>query len=322
MNIRKKRGVHHFASSILIPASLAVALGLLAYNYLEKDEKLQYAHHKLQSAEALQVSMEEQYHHAITDVTLYKEHNDQLKQMIEDQNRKITHQASELEKLYDLKARFEEALIDKENFRAQVGYLENELRAQYEKIDSLLEENAILQADNDRLYDLYLTELIESELMEEEIEKLRTQIEILGRKLRMASVVDVINIQAGGVRVKNSGALVGEKKCDRVEKYQVCFAPNPNSFSSEKNDTFYIRIVNPIGETLAIERLGSGLIQPSDASDPVRYTAMVVANEEFEGERGEICFYWPAQNSSMPGEYQVEIFNNGYLAGRSTFKLH
>jgi hypothetical protein len=82
---------------------------------------------------------------------------------------------------------------------------------------------------------------------------------------------------------------------------------------------FFVRLINPVGETVAIESNGGGVLINKLDESQVRYTysgTMEYNNEDTEG-----CLDWTLSDRLPKGEYDIEIYNNGFLVGTGNFKL-
>lgn len=56
---------------------------------------------------------------------------------------------------------------------------------------------------------------------------------------------------------------------------KICFNTAANSNADSGNETFYLRVINPLGETQAIESQGSGIFTNETTGDEVRYSTVV-----------------------------------------------
>ena len=79
-----------------------------------------------------------------------------------------------------------------------------------------------------------------------------------------------------------------------------------------------VRLISPVGETLAIEELGSGVMETSNG-EQMRYTA--VKEYDYNNDEATLCMIWAPNVAFQAGDYQVEIYNKGYLTGEGTFNL-
>jgi hypothetical protein len=81
-----------------------------------------------------------------------------------------------------------------------------------------------------------------------------------------------------------------------------------------------VRIINPTGETIQVESLGSGVLNNVETTEEVAYTKS--KELMYTGTDAMSCLSWQSDTEMEKGLYAVEVYNKGYLAGKSTFKLN
>lgn len=70
---------------------------------------------------------------------------------------------------------------------------------------------------------------------------------------------------------------------------------------------------------MAIETLGSGVLEKSVSGDKVRYTK--AAEVEYDQTSIQTCLDWNPGTAFQSGKYIVEVYNKGFLSGKGTFEL-
>lgn len=106
---------------------------------------------------------------------------------------------------------------------------------------------------------------------------------------------------------------------DQVNQIQVCFKTTENEVTEKGVEIFYIRIINPIGEILAIESLGSGIFINKYKDEEMRFT--MSKEISYDNQINEVCAFWFPGQDFIKGTYNVEIYNKGHLSGTNGFKL-
>ena len=157
------------------------------------------------------------------------------------------------------------------------------------------------------------------DLMEYYEESFLPKEDMLAGKVNVASSVKVNEITAVGYRVKSSGKESDTKKANNIDGVKVCFNTTSNIIADAGPERFYLRIINPRGEVMAIEDLGSGNMKLGNSDESIRYTQYVeidYANEVTPG-----CINWQPGISFDSGKYEVEIYNKGFMAGKAAFTL-
>ena len=100
---------------------------------------------------------------------------------------------------------------------------------------------------------------------------------------------------------------------------RVCFLTETNMVTTSGQKKFYIRIINPQGETIAIEDQGSGVLTNKLDNSQVRYTTS--GNVTYNNEDTNACIDWTLAEKLVKGDYKIEMYNNGFPVGKGSFLL-
>ncbi|MEL6863869.1 MAG: hypothetical protein AAFP19_05595, partial [Bacteroidota bacterium] len=142
---------------------------------------------------------------------------------------------------------------------------------------------------------------------------------VLAKKVNIASVVKVDNLNVSGEKIRKNGKPVKKKSAKSVDRLKICFNATSNQVVESGNEQFFVRIINPLGETLAVEDLGSGVMTNAASNEEIRYTQ--VKELDYGNDEVNACMFWEPNTSFQKGTYEVEIYNKGYLAGKGSFTL-
>lgn len=273
-----------------------------------------------------QEELEEQYNLALTDLDELKGNNTELNAMIENQKTELTRSKSRISRLLkDSKnlgaAREEIALLvaQRDEYLGQIAQLQQEN-------EGLINTNRTLSDDKDMLTANVQQKSTIIDEMESEKAVLMSQkndVESknaeLSAKVNIASVIKTRNIAVSGWKIKKSGVAAQRKSAKNVDYIQLCLDTYENEVAELGSETFFIRVVNPVGETMAVESLGSGVLQKSVSGDKVRYTK--AAEVEYDQTPVKTCLDWNPGTAFQSGKYMVEVYNKGFLSGKGTFEL-
>lgn len=312
----------------LITAIVAL-LGLSGYLWYDRTQ-LSNQNNKQRAeileVEKIQAELEIQYEEAMTSLDEMKTDNIQLNSLIDEQKAELAEQKKKINNLLWTQKKLNEAKTEIENLKVQTN--------QYiAEITSLKEENEVLNAKNVKLEQdktMLMEDLTkekevttqlqtaQAKLMSEksDLEEVNTE---LSKKVDIASVVHVENVVAEGIKERDNGKEVSKKFARAVEKVRVCFDTEANLVAEKGQEVFYVRIINPQGETLAIEAAGSGVLENNLDGESVRYSKKGVLN--YENKEVTACVDWAPGTSFEKGNYEIEVYNKGYLAGKGSFQL-
>ena len=120
------------------------------------------------------------------------------------------------------------------------------------------------------------------------------------------------------MKVRKSGKTSEKESAKRVDQLKICFTTIANDVVQPGKEKFYIRVINPKGETLAIDDLGSGTTVDKNGQE-VRFTQ--VQEYDYANDETQLCFIWKPNMAFQGGKYKVEIYNKGFFAGSDDFEL-
>jgi hypothetical protein len=313
-----------------IAAVIAVVLLALCTFLLIKNNRLSNENEQLTAnydeSEELKADLEQQYYEALSELEGMRGSNEELNALIEQQKEELTTQKERIGGLIANKSQLKTARRELDKLRGQVDqYVAeiNQLRGENEELTSqnmeLSDQNQNLSTDleSERMTSADLSS--QRAMLVSEKETLEKDNSSLSRKVNIASVIKVDGIEADGIRIRSSGKAVKKSHADNVEQLRICFNTTVNSVANQGREMYHIRIINPNGETITINNLGSGIFKNAATGDDLPYT---MAKEfEYDQEVGNLCTVWAPQQPFSKGNYEIEIYNKGYLAGNTSLRL-
>lgn len=304
-------------------------VGLSAYLWFSNHQLRNENQKQLQftaELEKIQADLQHDYSLALDNLEELRADNKELNLLIDSQKKELSEMRDKVNELIFVKRDLVKA-------REELKKLNSQVNQYIAEINKLKEEIASLEGDNQQLREqnINLSNLVELERKEKleiaqsraelaaEKEKLAKSNEILDSKVSLASAIKVSNINVKGFEINKNGKLKERKKAKDVQLLRVCFKTEVNLVANEGNKTFYVRIISPTGETVAVEDSGSGVILNKMNNSQVRYT--MSGDVEYRQEETDVCIDWKLPETIQKGLYDVEIYNNGYMVGTGGFRL-
>lgn len=309
----------------LLIASLG-ANAFLFFNKQKQQEIIVSTETKLTESERLKGELEKQYYQALQDLEKQRTDNKSLNDQIDSMKSDLKTQKDRIARLLGDSKNLGNAKKEMAALRTQVdGYLAEISKLKSEN-EALVQTNNVLSTEKKTL----TMTLEEQKKTNEELstakavlasekEKLTGENTVLAKKVNIASVVKVNNIDVSGFTVKSSGKEVEKSRAKRIDGLKICFDVTDNDVTDAGVEQFYIRVINPTGETQAIESLGSGELVNQANNEKIKYTSL--KGIKYENAAQNTCMNWQPNMPFQEGTYTVEIYNKGYLSGTSTFKL-
>ena len=304
---------------LVIGFLLLTAVAWLTYKSINTTRALEEKVAELQEAEKIRGELENQYNEAIAELDNLKSDNEQINALIDQQKAELMSQKNQISGLLRDKRKYDAARAEIADLKAQVaGYIAEveQLKAEQEILAS---ENLVLKDERDNLNLSLQAKLGENEVLTEAQAQLVNENEKLEKSVLVGSVVKVKNVKVTGQKIRKGGKTAERNNAKKVDQLKVCFTTIVNDLVPPGKESFFIRIISPKGETLAIDDLGSGAILDSKTGEEVRYTQ--VKEYDYANDETQLCFLWNPNMPFQSGKYDVEIYNKGFLSGSGTFEL-
>ena len=309
---------------------LLCTVGYLVFDRSNNQEIIAVQETELDEAKTLQEDLQNQYEEIMTTLDEQKGENEELNAMVENQKDELSKKKNEISKLIRsgnaTKADLKQAKTDIDNMRVQLGgYLSelNTLKEQNQILTNekvqLIGEKKILQKNIETERTAVANLATEKAVLVGQKENLEKTNDNLNKKVSYASVIRVSNVTGAGMKERKSGKVVQKTYAKNVESLQVCFNTTVNDITPLGQEEFYVRVINPIGETMVVEEMGSGIFTDNKTKQKVRYTQKT--NLEYERTEEGVCTSWEPNIPFSSGIYEIEIYNKGHLAGTGSFQL-
>ena len=309
----------------LATVAIIALLGLsafLIYTKVNQDKLIKKQSTELIDEARVKAELEKEYYQALSDLEEMRSNNSELNAMIETQKTELKKQKDKIDGLIKTQKDLEKAREEIAKLKVYVTEVE-ELR---KKNAALQESNAALVGERDELVLAVQQQKVTNEELvttknelASERDKLSQENESLSKKVDIASSIKVTDISPIGYVVKNSGKESDSKAAKKIDGIKVNFKTTSNVIVSTGQESFYLRLINPIGEVMAIQELGSGTFKSSANGESLQYTTSTEL--EYKPEPVQGSFNWQPGITFEPGTYTVEIYNKGFMSGKATFAL-
>ncbi|MDF1866596.1 MAG: hypothetical protein P1U70_17300 [Saprospiraceae bacterium] len=312
-------------AAVVVIALLAVNAFLL-YNKYMQDKVIAQQQVEIDDAQKLEEELTNQLDKAYTEIEANRGENEELEAMLDQREAELDEAKSRIAGLIksgkDLKrarAELNNLMIQNEQFTAEVTQLRQQVEYLKGENSQLVDKTQSLEQDLGA--QKQATQSLEEEKASLAAEKqnISSQRDNLAKTVNFASVVKVQNIGVTGMKTKGNGKAVKKNYAKNIDHLKVCFKTTVNEVANAGIEQFYVRIVNPIGETMAIEELGSGKIINKKTREEILFTQ--VKEYDYVNDETDLCFNWEPNAPFQKGSYNVEIYNKGYLAGKGSFSL-
>lgn len=318
------------SSKLLWPILAIIALlGLSGYLWLNNNnlkQEISTNKKELYEIEKVQAELETDYQNALESIESLRDDNKELNELIDSQKSDLSAQKAKINNLIwtqrELgKAKEEIAALNSisAGYVTEINTLKDKIGRLENANTKLVEEKQVLTADlqQEKIVTKDLTEA--KAILTSQKEVLETEKDDLTNIVDIGSAIKINWMQVTGFQMKDDGKLKKKKKAKDVNVLRMCYKTETNMVAQAGEETFYVRYIDPQGETIAIEDHGSGILTNKLTNQEVRYSA---SNKiEYNNADAESCLDWVINYQLPKGVYEVEMYNKGYMCGKGSFEL-
>lgn len=244
--------------------------------------------------------------------TLINDKNTEL----ETKDKKVTELQNQIVKLNQLVERYKkEGKISHDKAQQYKGELEqkNYYIAKYQQeINRLKEENAQLKEQLGQM---------DSTLKEKDLvtEKLKEDLMLKETKLEAASILKAVNFKVYNINARGKEVWDEEYKHRQLHDVKVCFTVLENAAAETGYREIYVQILNPQKEILKNLKKSSGYFTYRQREQVYSTKAKVF----YQKSDIQTCvvFAKPEELSYQKGIYEVIVYADGYIIGKSSFSV-
>jgi hypothetical protein len=292
---------------ILLSLLLLGSIGVNIYQYNNQSKKEKAFNEELFSSKELQNQLSKQKDSALAQLEEFKGRNAKLDAEVDKAEKDIVSKADQISKLLrsnkinynkylEVKDKLDEMTFLKDKYMKQVA--------------ELSEQNKQLASKNQNL---------QQEVKEGKhtINKLTDEKTSLQNRVDLAARLSANNIKVTGVYYKKNNKEVESTKSKHIQKLKFCYTLAENIVALPGKRDVFIQVIDPHGQTIAIESKGSG-VTTVDATQS-QYTAK--EEIDYNKEAKEYCSTWGKDSPFEPGKYHVVISTEGYKIGEKEFNI-
>lgn len=281
---------------------------------------------ELVELETVQAELDQDYNNALESLEDMRGDNKELNNLIESQKTELRSQKDKINNLIWTKRELKKAKVEIANMNSQAAQYVAEVSKLREENEMLAANNTQLSQQNATLSQQYQNEQRAKKEIEEaravlaaEKERLSKTNEELDVKVDMANAIKINFMKVQGYKQNKEGKRKKKKKAKDINVIEVCFTTETNMVTSAGPKVFQIRLIDPVGETVAREDMGSGVLTNKLDNTQVRYTASGIV--DYNNADTDGCVVWSFVDQLPKGLYDVEIYNNGFNVGKGTYKM-
>ena len=199
--------------------------------------------------------------------------------------------------------------------RLMIAGLNEKLDSFEAEINKLKLENKILDSSNKQLNTDKNQLTSEKKQLIDTLTVTTNENKVLADKVDVATTLKASNINVTALKVKSDGKESEVSKAKNADLLRISCTIDENRVAPSGNKTLYVCAFSPDGKPSGSE----GNFTLRDGSEKP-YTNKVDVNYE-QGKISKVSFNWKPGTKFMPGNYKIEIYNNGFKIGEAIKEL-
>lgn len=248
--------------------------------------------------------LQAQYDVAVNKIDTLTTTNMQLSAAMQQRNADIAKKKEYIKSILS-KANASEAEL--KEAQQKISELNGEIENYVAEINKLKAENQQLTTDKNNL-------TVEKNQLTTEKNQLTTDKKNLEDKVDVASTLSASHINITAIKMSGDKEKTTEK-ASKADFFRLSFVIDENRVAPSGSKQIYVVVKTPDGKTSATH----GTFKTRDGNE-IQYTETIPVNYE-QGKVLPVSFDWKPGTEFTPGDYKIEIYNNGFKIGEATKPL-
>jgi myosin heavy subunit len=230
------------------------------------------------------------------------------------QNRDIRKKADDIRK----KQERIEQILKKQNAteaelkeaKALIASLEQDVRTYETELQRLQSENSELMAENKKVTD-------NLDRVQKDLTTSQSVVSKQQETIQIASTLHASTFGIIGLKEKKGGREKETTTAKRVDKIRISFIIDENKVTTSGQKELFISIKDPQGKTITGPDAGKLTLQDGSTID---FTQQLTINY-IQNQSQAVSFDWRSSEDFSIGEYQIDVYNNGFKIGQGKVSL-
>lgn len=302
---RDNRGLIY---GILIAALLGT-WGYIIYDKSRTKEVIQQKDVQYAALDSSKTMVQKEYEDALLRLDAMTSSNSRLDSLVKTRDKDLDN----------LKSRIK-GLVGKQNATAKdLSEARNLVKELNGKIDGYLQEIERLQGENQTLTQEKATLTTQKAELETNLATTQTEKAAAEEKVNIGQTLHASSFKIQPINEKNNGKEKSTSSAKKADKFRISFDLDENMITETGPKDLYVLVTDPAGNVISEEGLQSGSFTTRKDGEK-KYTNKVSVDYE-QGARKNVSFDLKQTEKYVPGNYKVEVYNNGFKIGESTITL-
>lgn len=277
---------------------MVILTGWLLYDWTQLRSQNQTLKAEIEEVSSEKANVKTELADLLVEYEGMKTSNDTLNAQLAEERQKIESLLEEVKKVKSSNA------YQIARYKKETKTLRKIMRSFVQQIDSLNTLNKKLTAKVEKTESKYRNVVKQREELASKSDSLSTQVE-----LASTLKADAISTQTLNDRGNTTS------RARKAAKIEVCFTLRDNAVAETGDKNIHIRISAPGGAILTNRHMGFFMVNGKE----IAYSSS--RKVTYNGKQTKACLYFDTETELTKGSYAVDLFEDGKVIGKTTFKL-
>lgn len=304
--VTKKRTYNY--KGILLGVLIAALAGTWAYMIWDKSKSNQQSQQlsmQLTSSDSSKNNLQRELNDAVMSLDMLKSTNATADSLLRTKDKDIQ----------ELKTKIQKIINDKNATAAQLAQARGLIKQLKGNIETYTAEIEKLKNENIQLTEEKRTITVERDVVRKHFDSAKTVIKEKEGIIDIGSTLHASNLNLTGIKERNNGKEKETTTAKRVDKLKISFDLDENRITESGIKEIYVNIIAPDGSVIVAPELGGAKFVTRDGIEKTA-TKKVEVNYT-QGERKQVQIELAKTQNFVPGDYKIEIYNNGFKIGEA-----
>ena len=292
--------------TLLLAVLIAALAGTWGYMLWDKsktkDEKQQLSM-QITSSDSSKNDLQRELNEAVMNLDMLKSTNAKADSLIQTKDKDIQ----------GLKARIQRIINDKNATASQLAEARGLIKELKGNIESYAAQIETLKTENGQLTEEKRVITVERDVVRKNFDSAKAVIKQREDVIDIGSTLHASNLNVMGFKERGNGKEKETTTAKRIDKMKITFDIDENRIAESGTKDIYVNIIAPDGSVIVIPEVGAATFVTREG---VQKTVTKKVQVDYkQGERQQVNIELVKNQSFKPGDYKIEIYNNGFKIG-------
>ncbi len=306
-----KKGNYNYKGILLgvLMTALVCTWAYVIWDKNKTNQQKQQLTAQLTTSDASKNDLQRELNEAVMNLDMLKSTNAKAEELLKTKDKDIE----------DLKHRIQTIINDKKATGAQLAEAKKLIKQLKGNIEMYAAEIEKLKNENVQLTEEKRVITVERDVVRKNFDSAKTVISQKESIIDIGSTLHASNLNVTGIKERNNGKEKETTTAKRVDKLKISFELDENRITQSGLKEIYVNIIAPDGSVIVLPEAGAAKFVTREGVEKVATKKVQIDYKQ--GERKQVQIELAKAQNFIPGDYKIEIYNNGFKIGEAVRSL-